>query len=421
MPTLLLSVVVFAGGPDVDRPWDSFRGPDGAGVGPASEVSLDAPVWRTPILGRAWSSPVVLGDSAWLTTAAEDGTRMSVLRVRLSDGAVLLDRVVFENAAPDFVHPENTYASPTPVVGTVHTGRGDGEPAVFVHFGKYGTARLDPETGDTLWERRDFPLDHFRGPGSSPVLWGGTLFLPFDGFDAQYVAALDAATGETVWREDRGIEYATDNGDHRKAYGTPLAIEVGGEPQVVSTAAGATVSQNPRTGGELWRVKHGGMNSATVPQWDGRRVFVTTGNPSVMLAIDPAGHGDVTDTHVVWQSVKSVPQRPTPLLLEAASSGEAVLFAVTDDGIASTRDPHTGGLTGRGRLGGTFWSSPVLAGDRVWIFARDGGAFAFRPGEVEPTLTANIGAGVWATPAVLRDGLLVRTEHDLRLYGAGDE
>ena len=395
--------------------WDSFRGPHGAGRGVASNVSLDNVVWRTPIHGRAWSSPVVLGDSAWLTTAAEDGKTMSVLRVNLSDGAVTLDRVVFENAAPDFVHPENTYASCTPVVGPVGEGEANGEPAVFVHFGKYGTARLDPATGETLWERRDFPLDHFRGPGSSPVLWDGLLFLTFDGADAQYVAALDAATGDTVWRRDRGIEYASENGDYRKAYGTPVVIDVAGSPQLVGTAAGATIAQNPRTGEELWRVEHGGMNAATVPQWDGERVSVTTGNPSIMLAIDATGRGDVTDTHVVWRSKQSVPQRPTSLPVGGT------LFSITDDGIASTRDPATGALTARARVGGTFWSSPVMTEDRVWVFGRDGGAFAFLPGEVEPVLTSNVGEGVWATPAVIPAGLLVRGEHHLTLYGAGDE
>src|SRR5947208_1392603 len=80
------------------------------------------------------------------------------------------------------------------------------------------TACLDTATGKVLWSRTDFKCDHFRGAGSSPVLYGGLLFLTFDGFDVQYVAALDKKTGETVWKKDRKINYPDSNGDLHKAY-----------------------------------------------------------------------------------------------------------------------------------------------------------------------------------------------------------
>src|SRR6266481_2180321 len=81
-------------------------------------------------------------------------------------------------------------ASPTPAV---EEGR------LYVHFGSTGTACLDTRTGKTLWQRRDLRCDHFRGPASSPILYRDLLIVNFDGFDVQYVVALDKATGRTVW------------------------------------------------------------------------------------------------------------------------------------------------------------------------------------------------------------------------------
>src|SRR5205823_2487310 len=129
---------------------------------------------------------------------------------------------------PAFCHAFNSYAPPTPVI---EEGR------VYAHFGTYGTACLDTKTGKTLWERRDLHCDHFRGPGSSPILYGDLLILHYDGYDQQYVAALDKATGKTVWKKDRVYDYGKIDGDYKKGYCTPVVITVDGKPQLISSAA----------------------------------------------------------------------------------------------------------------------------------------------------------------------------------------
>ena len=111
---------------------------------------------------------------------------------------------------------------PTPVI---EAGR------VYVHFGSYGTAALDTRTGKVLWERRDLPCNHWRGPGSSPILYDDLLIVHFDGFDVQYAVALDKRTGRTVWRSDRTHDFGTDDGDQKKGFATPVVIEVSGRAQ----------------------------------------------------------------------------------------------------------------------------------------------------------------------------------------------
>ena len=115
--------------------------------------------------------------------------------------------------SPQFTHPKNSYASPTPFV---EEGR------IYVHFGAYGTACVDTSTGKTLWERRDLECDHFRGPGSSVAVYGDLVYLTFDGVDNQFLVALNRHTGKTVWKQDRAVDFGTTDGDAMKAYSTPV-------------------------------------------------------------------------------------------------------------------------------------------------------------------------------------------------------
>jgi outer membrane protein assembly factor BamB len=205
--------------------WPQFRGPGGQGVSLAKDLPLhwDEKTnvrWKTPIHGKAWSSPVIWGDQIWMTTATEDGHKLYAVCVDKETGHITFDLQVFDVAKPQFCHPFNSYASPTPAI---EEGR------VYVTFGAPGTACLDTKTGKVLWERRDFVCNHFRSAGSSPLLYGDKLFMHFDGSDYQYVVALDKNTGQTAWRTDRSIDFQDlgpdgkpkAQGDFRKAFSTP--------------------------------------------------------------------------------------------------------------------------------------------------------------------------------------------------------
>src|SRR4029077_11887357 len=124
-----------------------------------------------------------------------DGREMFVVCVDRSSGKVLLDKLLYSNPSPEPLGNDvNAYASPTPVV---EEGR------VFIHFGSFGTACLDTRTFKILWQRRDLKCRHYRGPSSSPISFGDTIILTFDGADLQYTIAVSKKTGETVWKTDR--------------------------------------------------------------------------------------------------------------------------------------------------------------------------------------------------------------------------
>jgi outer membrane protein assembly factor BamB len=386
--------------------WPQFRGPHGDGKSDATGLPVTwgetkNVVWKTAIHDKGWSSPVVWGDQVWLTTARADGTRLFAVCIDRNSGKVVHDVAVFDVEKPAFCHATNSYASPTPVI---EEGR------VYVHFGTYGTACLDTKTGKTLWERRDLHCDHFRGPASSPILYDGLLFVHFDGVDVQYLVALDKNTGKTVWRKDRGTDFKPDtNPDLKKAYGTPAVITVEGKPQLVSPAAAATTAYDPRTGAELWRVYHGGMNVAAPPLAGLGKVFLCTGDGGLkLLAVRPNGHGDVTATHIDWKRNQGVPSRSSPLLV-----GD-LLFMVNEIGFACCVEAKTGREVWRARLGGQYWASPLYAEGRLYFFSEGGITHVGAAGREWKELAANkLDTGCMASPAVAGKALFVRTKTHL--------
>jgi outer membrane protein assembly factor BamB len=390
--------------------WPEFRGPRGDGHADGSILPLrwseiENVQWKVDIHGRGWSSPVIWHDQIWLTTATEDGKRMSAICVDAHTGQIVHDILVVENENPQFCHPTNSYASPTPIV---EAGR------VYVHFGSYGTACFDTTTGRRLWQRRDLPCDHWRGPGSSPILYDGRLYVAFDGYDLQYVVALDKQTGSTVWRRNRDIDYGTDDGDLKKAYCTCHVVTHAGRTQLICPSAAETISYDPVTGDEIWRVRHGGMNTATRPVYGGGLVYITAGDQvgetrSALLAIRPEGQGDITEHAIAWKLDKTPPKRPSPLLVDD------LLFTINDEGIAMCLDSRTGDVIWRNRIAGNYRASPIYAAGRIYFANLEGDVTVIAADRQFQQLAVNhLEHGCQASPAVDGDAIILRTT--ARLY-----
>lgn len=398
-------------GDSVPYRWPQFRGGAQNNLAPPS---LRPPVkwserenirWKLPLELRGWSSPAVWGDLAVMTEATPDGTAMFALAVDLRQGKPVWRTEVFTNSEVEEAHIMNSYASPSPATDGTHA---------WVHFGSYGTACLSLATGELVWQRRDLPCAHHRGPGSSPLLDDqGRLFIHYDGFDVQYIVALAAATGQTLWKRDRDIRYGTDNGDQMKAYSTPSLIRVGDQLQLISPTSKAAIAYRPDDGEEIWRVLYDEFSATAQPLYDGRTVFISTGfGKAHLLAIDPTGHGDVTDTHIRWDAPKGIGSKPTPLLVDG------LIYNVHDAGVASCIDAETGEVVWTERFGGLFSGSPLAAGNFVYWFDHDGTCYVTRQGRQYELVAENrLDDGCMATAVPLADSLLVRTRTALYRIG----
>jgi len=406
--------------------WPQFRGPNGDGLSDSRGVPLTWSEqknvrWKTSVRGRAWSSPVIWGNQVWLTTATEDGKELFAVCVDRESGKIVHDLKLFDVEKPQFCHKFNSYASPTPVI---EEGR------VYVTFGSPGTACLDAKSGKVLWERRDFECNHFRGAGSSPILYGDLLIMSFDGSDHQFIAALDRKSGNTVWRANRSIDFkdlGPDGkpeleGDLRKAFATPHVATLEGKPVLISQGAKAAYAYEPLTGKELWHVEERTSHSGgTRPVVGHGLVFVPSGwSTGQILAIRPGKPGDVIDANaddasvaagrlaVAWKSKRSVPKKPSLLLVND------LLFGIDDGGIAGCYEAATGNEVWRERIGGNYSASPVCADGRIYCCSEEGKTIVIDAGRVFKKLAENqLDDGFMASPAIAGKALFLRTKTHL--------
>jgi len=384
--------------------WPQFRGPTGDGQTGAKKLPLhwsesQNVKWKTKIHDKGWSSPVVWGEQIWLTTATVDGKRMFAVCIDRETGDIVHDILVFENAAPEDTKRFNSYASPTPVI---EEGR------VYVHFGSYGSACLDTNLGETIWTRRDLECNHWRGPGSSPIIDGDLLFVAFDGHDKQYVVALNKHDGKTVWQKDRSIDYDTDNGDLKKAFSTCTVVDYRGRRQLIAPAAVGTVSYDVANGNELWQVRHGGMNAAARPLFRDGLVYIAPGSTKKLHAVRVDGSGDVSKTHLEWTVAKSGPKRPSPLLVND------MLFMISDEGVATCLKAQTGEVVWQERVGGNFRASPIHGAGRIYFCSMEGKTTVIAASTEYQVLAENqLGDGWQASPAEVEGALFLRSSNML--------
>lgn len=400
--------------------WPEFRGPWGNGyaAAPGDNKPAGLPLrwsetenikWKTEIPYRGWSTPVVQGDQVWLTTATEDGHDFYVMCLDANTGKVRFNEKIFHCDNPEPLgNAVNGYASPSPAI---ESGR------VYVHFGCYGTACLDPQTCKVIWQRQDLPCRHYRGPASSLVIFENLLILTMDGADLQYLVALDKQTGKTVWKTNRSVKFNdaegfqkfAKDGDLRKAHSTPFIADVNGQPQMFSPGAKAAYAYDPRTGRELWMVRFIAWSAAPRPLYNqGRCLFITGSGATELWAVRLGGQGDVTDTHVAWKYDKHVARTASPVIVDD------LIYMVSDGGDLTCLDVATGKLVWKENIGGNYAASPIYADGRLYFPNQQSKTTVVKPGRSFEVLAVNVlEKGCMASPAVSGKALFLRTKGHL--------
>ncbi len=320
--------------------WPRFRGPGASGIAEGHKVpvswSLDTRAglaWRTPVPGLAHSSPVVWGDSVFLTTAVsasgapplkvglygdiepvptEPLHRYVVYRIDKRTGKVLWERVAHEGVPRRARHPKSTHANPTPAT--------DGK-RIVVFFGSEGLYCYDLD-GRLLWKKDLGPLDaaFFQAPdaqwgvASSPVIHGGVAYLQCDVLNDPFLAAFDLATGKELWRTPR---------KDVPTWSTPLVHESGGRTVLVVNGWKHIGGYDAKTGQEIWKLRGGGDIPVPAPVVAHGLVFITNahGPGSPIYAVKLGARGDITlaegktsNEHVAWSVTRGGGYMQTPLV-----------------------------------------------------------------------------------------------------------
>lgn len=381
-----------------------------------SEEPSNNIAWKLDLEGFGHSVPVVGFGKVWLTAATKDGKQQFIYCIEQSSGKVLHHQLMYENAEPEPLKNEvNTYASPSCVLE---------KDAVYVHFGTYGTARLNPDTADVVWSRKDIKCRHFRGPGSSPIIWKDHLILTFDGIDAQFVMALDKNTGKTVWRTDRTTDYGDldENGqpklegDLRKAYSTPGYVDVNGRTHLISIGSRAGFAYDALTGEELWKIRHDDFNASSPPMFfEGHAILNTGSRGSNLLSVrlDETTRGDVSQSHVVWNREKGNSDLSAPILI-----GDRI-FSVLNNGVVNCVNVKTGEEIWKDRIEGTFTASPIAGAGRIYFCNEEGDCYVVEASDSFRLIAKNhLTEGMRASPSAADGHLFLRTF--TRLYCVGE-
>jgi outer membrane protein assembly factor BamB len=381
--------------------WPQFRGPDADGHANATPVlhwsDTENVVWKTPIPGLGWSSPVIVEGKVFLTTAVAQGEGLSLraLAIDAITGKIAWDREVFAVETAPSIHAKNSHASPTPIIHNA---------AVYVHFGALGMAKLAASDGTILWTSTKLDYPPMHGSGGSPVLHDGKLVIVCDGSVDPFVAAVDSNTGDIAWKTPRSIEARISH-----SFVTANVTNVDGQLQVLAPGPEHFAAYDLSTGKELWRVLAPGWSVVPQPVLGHGMVFYNHDydNPELM-AVKLGGSGDVTDSHVVWRIRRGAPSTPTPVLV-----GDELYF-VSDNGIASCVNAITGETHWMERLGGNYSASPIYVNGNILFLNESGEATWIEPGtSFNPIAKNEVTGRTFATPAFTESEMYLRTDEFL--------
>jgi outer membrane protein assembly factor BamB len=375
-------------GPFAATDWPCWRGANHDGhadprQSPPTEWSREKNVvWRAPVPGRGHSSPTVLGERIFLTTADEKEQIQSVLCYDRATGKQLWKTDVHRGGFT-FKNKKASLAS-----STVAT---DGR-RLFVNFPNsealYTTA-LDLY-GKQLWQTKITDYEEHQGYGSSPMLYESLVLVSADNKGGGAVAGLNRATGKIVWRHER---------PKKPNYASPIVVRAGGKQQLVFTGCDLVTSFDPLSGNKLWEIDGATTECVTSTVTDGKLVITSGGYPdNHVSAVQADGTGKV-----VWRNNTRV-YVPSMLLKDGQ------LYAVTDAGMAICWEAATGKEQWKSRLGGAFTSSPVLVGDLIYAINEKGKAFVFAADAAaySPRGGGQLGDEVFATPTICGGRIYLR-------------
>lgn len=378
--------------PKLDRStdWPWWRGPnrDGTATGtaPTRLSETDHLTWKSPVPGRGHSSPIVVGQQVFLTTADEADQKHSVLALDRVTGQMQWQTPINQGAFPARNHAKNTEATPTVAC--------DGERlfATFYHHDMVEAVALDLR-GQILWRQKvaEFhPRKYEYGYAPSPVLYQGTVIVATEHDGDSYITALDRQTGRKIWQQKRLPLIS---------FSTPSIGLIAGKDQLLLSGQEFVSSFNPQSGKPNWVVKGTTFATCGTMTWDGDKVFASGGYPKAeTIAIRADGSGAV-----LWRNNQKCYEQS--MIVHAGH-----LFALTDNGVLFCWDGETGEERWKERLAGPVSASPVLAGNNIYWANEAGTLWVFQanPKKFQLVEKNQLGDSAFASPAICGGQVFLR-------------
>ena len=392
--------------------WPAWRGPSGLGVStehnlPTHWSRTESVRWRAALPDRGNSTPIVWDNRVFVTQAIEKDNRRTLMCFDRKDGKLLWQSGV-TYAEKEATHATNPYCSASAVT--------DGQ-RVIASFGSAGLISYDFQ-GKEEWRRDLGKQSHIWGNGSSPILYKELCILNFGPGPRTFLIAVDKKTGRTVWQVDEpGGDFGDKSDNWRGSWSTPVVITLRDRDELILPLPGRVAAFEPLTGKELWSCS--GLNPLVYTSaLFSEGVVVTMGGfNGTSLAVKAGGSGDVTSTHLLWQTPKTKQRIGSGVI----SGGH--IYILDDPGIAECIELMTGKVVWQERLQGpskelTSWSSLVLAEGRLYGINQGGDTFVLRANPKFELLSINpLGETANASVATSNGDLFIRTHQNLWCIG----
>ncbi len=392
---------------EVARNWGGFRGPGGAGVSAFTNAPLswnvqtgEGVLWKTKAPGPDFNSPVLWENRLFLTSAT--ALKREVFCYEADSGRLLwqkaVERVPGGGAAVDMPEVSGGFAGPTAAADgrRVYAMFANGDLAAFTF------------NGEPAWSRSLAPITNQYGHASSLALWRDRLIVQLDHGEADQkvsrLIALNTADGQTAWERPR---------DTLATWSTPIVIEAAGKPQIITLGLPYVVAYSAADGAELWRAQKIEGEVTPSPIFAGGLVLAPS--PSTkLLALRPDGSGDITKTGLAWAIEDGVPDITSPV-----SDGQRV-YLLTTGGTLTCCNIQSGKKIWEQELELEFRASPVVAGDRLYLFGSKGAVRVVGTGDQYKELArSDFTDEIIASPAFADGRIYVRTRQSL--YGLGSK
>ncbi|HEU4711297.1 MAG TPA: PQQ-binding-like beta-propeller repeat protein [Pyrinomonadaceae bacterium] len=441
-----------------DMAWPQFRGPQSNPVGTHAKLAdrwskTENVEWAQDIPGRGWSSPIVTGGKVYLTTVTTDGkskppqtgTEYSneyiaemqkqglampeiIKRVTerdielphevtlhyflycldLKSGKVEWSKEFYTGRPPGGRHRKNSFISETPVT--------DGK-FIYLYVANLGLWAFDlkgKQSWTTPLEANPIYLDF--GTGSSPALAGNLLVIVADNEKQQYIAAYDKLSGKQVWRTNRDLG-GQGQPRQRSGWATPYIWKYPARTEIVTIGPQTAVSYD-LDGKELWRLS--GMAFTPIPTpfaYEGL-LYLNGGRGRPLFAIAPGATGDISlkegetsNKYIVWSQARAGTYLPSSLAYNGA------IYTLTETGILHRFDAKTGAQTYKTRIdpaATAFTTSPWAYNGKLFCLSEEGQTFVVdTAGDFKLSHVNELDDFTQASPALVGDRLLIRTEHKL--------
>jgi hypothetical protein len=371
--------------------WRLWRGPAGNGIAaagqdpPSTWSDTENVLWKAEVPGRGHSSPTVVGDRIFLTTADDERQVQSVVAFDRATGGLSWKADLHEGGFPRKIHVRNSHATCSVV--------SDGERLFASFFNReavHVTALgLD---GRKVWQTTVGPLrpkQYEHGYAPSPALYKSLVVVAVDSDEGGFLTALDAKTGRPKWRTPRPA---------KTSFATPVVARLSGRDQLLLSGCEIVAAYDPATGKPLWSSEATTIATCGTIVWDGDLVFASGGYPkSETAAVRADGSG-----RVAWRNTRKCYE-------QSLLAHEGYVYAVDDAGIAFCWKAADGSEAWNARLAKSS-SSPVLAAGRIYVSSDRGTTFVFRadPREYKEIARNRLGDDASASPTICGGRIYLR-------------